>query len=190
MENKNLPSLVELHAAPDEAFKNDQFNLLLNQPPHASWLKKHPIAGTQYLPIDKVEFLLRRIFQQFRIEVIGYSQLFQSVACHIRLHYLNPVTGAWSYHDGVGAAPVQTDKGANASDLGAIKNNAVQLALPIAKSQAIKDAADHLGSLFGGNLNRKDTVEFQGAFTNAQKPEPQQTTSTNQASNGFNPSDL
>lgn len=185
---EKLPTLAELHVSPQDAYRNDAFNTLLNQPPHASWLKKHPIAGTQYLPIDKVEFLLRRIFQQFRIEVIGYSQIIQSVCCHVRLHYLNPVTGQWSYHDGVGASAIQTNSGALPTDLTAIKSNGVQLALPIAKSQAIKDAADHLGSLFGGNLNRKDTVEFQGAFTR----EPQQTTSANQpaADAGFNANDL
>jgi hypothetical protein len=36
------------------------------------------------------------------------------------------------------------------------------MALPIAKSIAIKDACDHFGDLFGANLNRKDIVQFTG----------------------------
>jgi len=34
------------------------------------------------------------------------------------------------------------------------------MAFPIAKTVAIKDACDMFGSLFGANLNRRDTVEF------------------------------
>jgi len=41
-----------------------------------------------------------------------------------------------------------------------INRGAVPIALGIAKSIAIKDACDHFGTLFGANLNRKDTMEF------------------------------
>ncbi len=175
----NLPTLADLHLSPEQALRNDELNLLLSQPPHKSWVKKHPISKNEYLPIDKVEFLLMRIFQQYRIEVISYSALFQSISVHVSLHYLNPVTGAWSFHDGVGASPVQTDAGKSAADLSAIKSAAVQMALPIAKSMAIKDAAEQLGSLFGKDLNRKDTVQFQGFFTSQEPTAPQSTPSTN-----------
>ena len=141
-----------------------------------SWIKKHPTVkvkdaqgnsvAASYLPIDKVEFLMCRIFQEWRVEIISYAAIFQSVSVHVRLHYKNPLTGEWSYHDGVGAAPIQTDAGKSAADLAAIKSAAVQIALPSAKSYAIKDAADHLGSLFGRDLTRKDTIQFAGAFYN------------------------
>ena len=36
------------------------------------------------------------------------------------------------------------------------------MALPLAKSIAIKDACDHFGDLFGANLNRKDVANFKG----------------------------
>jgi len=162
----NLPTLAELHYAPAEAFKNDALNQLLNQKPPASWVKQHPFAkGVSYLPIDKVEFLLTRIFQQWRVEVLSTAQLFNSVAVTVRLHYLNPVTGTWQYHDGVGAVGVQTNAGASASDLSAIKQDAIMKALPAAKSYAVKDAAENLGAIFGANLNRKDVVTFSGAYT-------------------------
>jgi hypothetical protein len=83
----------------------------------------------------------------------------------VRLHYLNPTTGQWQYHDGVGAVGVQTNAGASASDLSAIKQDAIMKALPAAKSYAVKDAAENLGSIFGANLNRKDIVPFSGAYT-------------------------
>jgi hypothetical protein len=164
-QNNKLPSLTELHHDTDLAFKNDQLNLLLNQSVPASWVKKHPFAANvKYLPIDKVETLLTRIFQEWKAEVISYSQLFQSVSVHVRVHYKNPISGEWSFHDGLGAVGVQTDKGSSAADLSAIKSDAVMKALPAAKSYAIKDAAEHLGKLFGRDLNRKDEVAFTPSY--------------------------
>lgn len=177
MEN-NLPKLADLHKNPQEAFKNDQFKTLLNQPPSAHWLKKHPLAKrkihgqtqpAEYLPIDKIEFLMDVIFQEWKVEVLSVQVMFNSIAVAIRLHYKNPVTGEWSFHDGVGAKSVQVNQGENASNLGAIKDAAVMMALPSAKSYAIKDAAEHLGSLFGRDVNREDTVMFTGRYN--QEPE-------------------
>lgn len=161
-----LPSLQELHLSPQDAFKADQFNLLLNQEPPKGWISQNKYAGnSNYLPIEKVEFLLTRIFQKWRVEVINYSQLFNAVSCHVRLHYLNPTTGEWSFHDGLGAVGIQTESGKPASDLSSIKQDSVMKALPAAKSYAMKDAADHLGKLFGRDLNRKDVIPFTGAYT-------------------------
>lgn len=167
---KQLPTLKDLHHDESVAFKNDQLNLLLNQPTPEKWIKDHPFAkNVKYIPIDKVEFLLTRIFQEWKVEIIKYSALFNSVSCHIRLHYKNPISGEWSFHDGVGAVGIQTDKGALASDLSAIKQDAVMKALPAAESYAIKDAAEKLGILFGKNLNRKDTIGFAGAYSKDEK---------------------
>jgi len=165
MEKKQLPKLADLHHDVQTAFKNDELNLLLNQPPSEKWVKKHPITGMPYIPIDKIEFLLTYIFQEWYVEVKEVQALFQSIAVTVRLYYRNPLNGEWRVTDGVGASPIQTDKGESASNLGAIKSAAVQMALPSAKSFAIKDAAEHLGILFGRDLNRKDTIQFAGAYS-------------------------
>jgi hypothetical protein len=169
MENK-LPTLAELHHDIDTAFKNDSLNLLLNQEPPKTFIKPHPFAKNNgqpimYIPVGKVEFLLTRIFQNWRLEVISYAQLFNSVAVHARLHYTSPLDGKWYSQDGLGAVGVQTDKGAQASDLNAIKQDAIMKALPAAESYALKDAAEKLGKLFGADLNRADSFDFKGAYT-------------------------
>lgn len=172
-QGKNLPSLKELTLVPEQAFKQDQLNVLLNHEPPREWVKAHPMfAGVLYIPIDKVEFLLTRIFQEWRVEVIKYEQLFQSVSVHVRVHYKNPITGEWNFHDGLGAVAVQTEKGASAADLSKIKSDAVMKSLPAAKSFAIKDAAEHLGKLFGKDLNRRDSIEFNTNTAEYMKPEP------------------
>lgn len=156
-----LPTLAELTQDIEQAFKSDQFNLLLNQPPPTQWIKEHPfIKGYKYLPIDKVELLLRKIFKRYRIEITGQGSAFNGVWVTVRVHYLNPVSGEWDYNDGIGAAQLQTKKDTSPSDLININNGALSMAFPIAKTVAVKDACDHFGSLFGSNLNRKDIVEF------------------------------
>jgi len=160
-EKTKLPKLPDLVGDDVEVLRNDQLNLLLNQDVPATWIKKHPFAkDVNYITIQRVELLLTAIFQEWKVEVINYQQLFNSVSCHIRLHYKSPLDGIWKFHDGLGAVGVQTDKGETAANLAAIKSDAVMKALPAAKSYAIKDAANHLGKLFGRDLNRKDFIEF------------------------------
>lgn len=174
---KKLPELIDLVGDEVEVFKSDQLNLLLNQEPPQNWVKKHPFIKIEteingniikdnlpYITIQRVELLLTAIFQEWKVEVINFQQLFNSVSCHIRLHYKSPIDGTWKFHDGVGAVPVQTDKGESASNLSAIKSDAVMKALPAAKSYAIKDAAEHLGRLFGRDLSRKDYVDFKPKY--------------------------
>lgn len=156
-----LPTLQELYADPTEALKADQLAVILNQAPPASWVKEHPfIRGYKYLPIDKIEYLLKRIFKRYRIEVLREGTSFNGVYVVVRLHYMNPLTGEWDYHDGVGAAQLQTAKGTSPADLANINNGALSMAFPIAKTIALKDAADHFGTTFGADLNRKDTLNY------------------------------
>lgn len=187
-----LPTLQELHHDAAKAFKHDQLNLLLNQPVPAKWIKKNRFVkvevpdgqgGTmkvesEYLPIDKVKFLLTRIFQTWKSEIISYSPLFNAVAVHLRLSVRNPIDGEWIVHDGVGAVDVQTKSGASAADLSQINAAAVQRALPAAASYALKNAAEKLGGLFGANLQKYDIQQFSGAYT------PKETQWTKPEANG------
>jgi len=145
--------------------KRDTFLTFINQDPPQSWLKDHPLASNvKYLPIDKVELLLKRIFQEYKVEILREGQLLNSLFVTVRLHYKDPISG-WTYQDGTGAVPIQTDKGESASDLIHIKSDAISKGLPAAVSFAIKDAADRIGDIFGGNINRKDTLEFSPMYT-------------------------
>ncbi|MFC0183326.1 hypothetical protein SAMN04515674_105289 [Pseudarcicella hirudinis] len=156
-----LPTLQELYTEPEEAFKNDAFLVLMNAKPPDKWVKEHPfIKGHKYIPIDKIEFLLNKIFKIYKIEILREGSSFNGVFVVVRVTVRHPVTGEWHFHDGIGACELQTKKGASAADLASINNGALSMAFPIAKSLAVKDACDHFGSLFGANLNRKDVLEF------------------------------
>lgn len=159
----SLPTLQELLSDNIEvAGRSEALNALLNAEPPPKWVKEHPfITGWKYLPIDKIELLLRKVFKSYRIEVLREGTAFNGVYVVVRVHYLNPATGEMDYHDGIGASQLQTKKGTSPADLVNVNNGAISMAFPIAKTLAVKDACDHFGKLFGSDLNRKDVVPFQ-----------------------------
>lgn len=167
MTTKKLITLPELVSDPEAAFKNDQLKSLLNQPPPMQWVKEHPFAkGCKYIPIDKVELMLDTIFQRWKVEVKEVAQLFNGIRVTVRLHYWNPLLNEWEFHDGVGAKELQTEKGTGPvkQDFSNVRQGAIDIALPIAKTEAIKDAADHIGKLFGRDINRSSAIEFKPKY--------------------------
>lgn len=161
----NLPKIRDIYEV-ENVQKNDALMVLLNQPPLPVWVKKHPfISNYKYLPIERIEYLLKTIFKRYRIEITGQGQAFNGVWVTVRVHYLHPITGEWDYHDGIGAAQLQTKKGTSPAALENINNGAISMAFPIAKTVAIKDACDHFGKLFGSDLNRKDVIDYQPDLT-------------------------
>lgn len=157
----NLPKIQDLYSDKLTTQKNDAFVALMNQPPRQEWVKVHPfIKGYKYLPIERIEFLLKTIFKRYRIEITGQGTAFNGVWVTVRVHYLHPITNEWDFHDGIGATQLQTKAGTSASDLININNGAISMAYPMAKTIAIKDACDHFGNLFGADLNRKDVIAY------------------------------
>lgn len=170
----DLPTLAELYEDDHEkAFKSEALNHILNQEPKANWICEHPIIKLRYkvegkdvsvpyryLPIDKVEFLLRKIFKIYNIEITGQGTSFNGVWVTVRIHYYHPVLKRMEFHDGIGAQQLQTKAGASPADMININNGAVSMAFPIAKTIAVKDACHHFGKLFGCDLNRRDTSNF------------------------------
>lgn len=167
---RKVPTIQELYTDKVISSKQNDLNILLNQEPKKDWLKDHPTAkGVKYIPIGRIEWLLTNIFIKKRVEVIDYKLIGNSVSVHVRLHYRDPITNEWDWEDGLGACPLQTDKGAGAIDFDKLKNDAVMKALPAAESYAVKDAAEKIGKLFGKDLNRADEVMYDslsGKFDN------------------------
>lgn len=160
---QTLPTIAELYE--DNlavAFKNDRFNALLNLEPKKEWIKQNKYAGnSNYIPIGVVETLMQKIFKKYKVEVLREGAMFNAVYVTVRIHYWDGISNEWNYHDGVGAVQLQTKQGTSPADMQNINNNAVMMALPMAKSYAIKDACEHIGRLFGRDINRKDFLAFE-----------------------------
>jgi len=159
---RQLPALTDLYDG-DLELKSDQnkLNVLLNQPPKSSWIKDHPFAkGVKYIPIERIEYLLTRLFIKWRVEVKSISTIANSCVVIITLHYQNVENNEWSSQDGIGAAPIQTEKNAGAMEWNKVRTDSVMKAAPAAESYAIKDAAEKIGKIFGKDLNRKDEIIY------------------------------
>lgn len=167
----NLAKIVTMNdiESLDDKVVLDKFNELLNQEPPKEIIKEHPIAkGVRYIPIEKIEVLLTKMFQDWYVEVKDSGLMLNSAKVTVTLHYMHPILKAWRHQDGVGAVAIQTKKDAAAADMTALMSDGVMKALPAAKSYAIKDAAEHLGKIFGRDLNRKDTIAFTGEYRKSQ----------------------
>jgi hypothetical protein len=155
-----LPTLTDLISESEESIKENGLMVLLNQPPPKTWIAKHPTLNTEYLPINRVEYLLNRIFTKWWVEIRNVVVIANSLVVTVRVYVINPVTGKEEWQDGVGAAPIQTEKGAGAMDWNKAKSAGVQMAAPSAESYAIKDACEKWGKLFGKDLNRKEEISY------------------------------
>jgi hypothetical protein len=156
-----LPAIKELYEGIDLKKPQNSLNVLLNQPPNPSWVKMHPFTkGVRYIPIERLEFLLTCIFIKWRVEVRTIQTAANSLIVTVRVHYQNVEDNEWSWQDGIGAAPIQTEKNAGAMEWDKVRSDAVMKAAPAAESYAFKDAVEKIGKLFGKDLNRKDEIIY------------------------------
>lgn len=157
----NLPTLKDLNVPVSYDKNQDKLNYILNLTPPKEWIKRNKFAGnSKYIPIERVEFLMRKIFKRYKQEVTGVKQIFNGVSVSLRVHYPDPLSGEWLFTDGVGAAQIQTKKGSSPADLSNINNNALQMCVPIAKTMAFKNACQSLGRIFGSDLNRDASPNY------------------------------
>ena len=188
-----VPDILELYSEDGLTAREtaNKLNVLLNQSPKPEWIKKHPFvkdsAGNAlpYLPIERVEWLLTRIFISWRVEIKAIQLVANSVVALVRLHYWNVDTNEWSWQDGVGAAPLQTDKDAGAIEFNKIKSGAVMMAAPSAESYAVKDAADKIGRIFGKDVSRKEQISYESNLAKFDSPERDLKTATKKIIDGL-----
>ena len=66
--------------------RNSQLLFLVNQNPKDTWIKQHPMSKGDYLPIERVEWLLTQIFIDWKVEVKAVQVVANSVVVTIRLY--------------------------------------------------------------------------------------------------------
>lgn len=141
--------------------KMQNFTKILNAAPKKEKIKQH--QGYEYLPISTVEKELDKMFFGLvQYECVSYSQIFNEIACHARIKVFHPVINQWMVYDGLGSAVIQQDSGTKVYDFNQFKKaNALQLTLPKAYAEAIKNAAKKIGKRFGADINRKHEDEYE-----------------------------
>jgi len=161
---QKIPTLQEL--VKSENVEENNLMVLLNQNPPKEWIKIHPFIFNKddkgksipylYIPRERVEYVLSRIYVKWWLEIKSVSLIGNSVVSIVRLYVKNPINQEVEFQDGVGASPIQTDKNAGAIDFNQMKTGAIQIAAPSSETYAFKDAAEKLGKLFGKDLNVRD----------------------------------
>jgi hypothetical protein len=157
----SIPTLQELYDDKIDIVKQSKLNIILNAEPKAEWVKEHPfVKNLKYMPIERIEYLLTMIFSKWYVEVKEVKLLANSIVTIVRLYVQNPITGEMEYQDGVGASPIQVQKGSGATEFEKMNSSAVQIGAPASESYATKDAAEKFGRIFGKDLNRKDNIAY------------------------------
>lgn len=155
--------MEDLQKYGEDRYKSiEDFQKLMNKQPVKSEIKKNEFAGnSQYIPIGVIEKHLDEIFAGMwsttepKIELVA-----NSVVCTITLKVLNPTAQMWIERGGVGAVPIQLNKGEKELNFTTIKSDAIRKNAPAAKSMALRNAAQSLGVVFGRDLNREDVGEY------------------------------
>lgn len=156
-----VPTIDELVSESDISVKQNNLMVLLNQEPPKQWLVPHPmVKGHLYLPIERVEYILSRVFKKWWVDILSVQTIANSAVVTVRLNVIDPITKEVWHNDGVGAMAIQTDKGAGAMEWDKAKADGVMKAVPSAETYAIKDAADKFGKIFGKDVGRKVQIDY------------------------------
>ena len=159
--NQKLPALSDIYKDKDVFVKNQELNILLNSKPKGGWIKSHPfVKNLKYIPIERLEYLMTSIFSRWNVEIRDSKLIGNSIVITVRVHYKDPTSGDPLFQDGIGATPLQVNKGAGATDFAQLKSSSVQIGAPSAESYAFKDAVEKIGKIFGKDLNRKDLIAY------------------------------
>jgi hypothetical protein len=160
METDLIP--VKPDGTPKYSTLND-YKALVNTNPRPSWVRQNKYSqNAKYLPIRIVEELLSEIFPAWQARQIGEPKILgNSVVISVELQVYHPIFGQWLTYPGVGAVPIELERGATPTDFTKINPKALHKNVPAALSFAISNAAKKIGPLFGSRLNNdpKETIK-------------------------------
>jgi hypothetical protein len=162
-----VPDTVPVLNSNKASFKAiEDFTQLINNPPPREGVQKTPDGKAETLVISYVEAKLDEIYlRQWGTEDVHVQQIGNEVLVWLTLWVIDPQTKMKITRSGFSAVVITVDKApegvqgkeknAWALDMSNKKPNAMYLSFPKAKSMAIKNAAQTLGTIYGRNLNRK-----------------------------------
>ena len=140
----------------------EEFQKFLNKAPDKREIKMNPYAGNSlYIPIAVIEQRLDEMYAGlWSIDSLTVEVIANSVVCTLTLKVVHPVAKMMIRRSGIGAIPIQLNKGEKEMSFSTIKSDAIRKNAPAAKAQALRNAAQSLGAIFGRNLNRDDVADY------------------------------
>ena len=132
------------------------------KPPHQRVKKNKFANNADYLPIGFYEREMDKVFcGQWKSRFVGGTKFAgaHSIVVDMEVDFKHPVTGEWLTRCGTGASQMQMD-----AKTGNVRDKAVEIAAPRAKTMAFKNACKSIGDLFGRHLNREDEGEMENYY--------------------------
>lgn len=150
----------------------EEFTKIVNSAPPPEGIAATPDGRAKYMAVSFIESKLDEIYlRQWGATNVNIQIVANEILVWLTLWVIDPITGVKIERPGFAAVQITVDKApanlegsaknAWALDLNNKKPNACYLSFPKAKSEAIKNAAQSLGKIFGRDINRKleDTPE-------------------------------
>lgn len=156
---------IQKHSLTELTYKK-----ILSLNPPKSIVRHHDFGKFDYLPVTAVERMLDGLFEWWAVDIQREGIAVNGFYVVVRLKAKIPNSDRILESDGIGFAEFQTQKGAAPTDFTKLMQSAGVLAVPRAKTEAIKNAAKSFGNLFGRNLARKDDqAEEEEQFVNTSR---------------------
>jgi len=118
--------------------------------------------GYKYVDIDEIENRLNELFfgvWSWKIDgdpVIVANE----IIVHGTLSVFHPVAMTWIHRSGIGATQIRFEKDSPIGDITKKIKTALQMDAPKASAEALKNAAQSLGRVFGRGVRRKETENY------------------------------
>lgn len=140
----------------------EAFTVFLNKLPKKSAIKVNKYADNSlYLPIGEIEQKLDELYAGlWSTSNMNFQVVANSVVCSLQLRVFHPVAKIWLTRAGIGAVPIQLNKGEHELNFSTIKSDAIRKNAGASKAMAVRNAAQTLGAIFGRNLNREDVSDY------------------------------
>lgn len=143
----------------------EEFKKVLSGSPNEKWMKDRAIGGgksARYEPIEIKEALADRVFRTWEVSDEKYMNVLNEIVCTVKIVAMPDYPDAEHMSfTGSASKPVQCDSGVKAHEFPKGKKaNALEYCLPAVRSEAIGNALETLGNLFGRNVARRVSNDF------------------------------
>jgi hypothetical protein len=159
---KGIDSIEKTDSIETARIKLQQFTKLLNREPDQSELRVNKFANnSKYLPVSFIEMALDEyFFGLWNIENFKYQVIANEIVGDLELVVYHPTSLTWIRRSGAGSVQIKTKRESDPMDINNKIQNTLVMDFPKLKAECLKNAAKSFGKLFGRDLNRKDTDDY------------------------------
>lgn len=143
----------------------EAYKIALAKAPLSEWILTRSLGGgksSTYMPIEISEALADMFFRTWEVRDEKYMNVLNEIVSTVKINALPDYPGAdYITFSGSASKPVQCDAKSEVYLFPkGKKTNALEYCLPAVRSDAIGNALETLGNVFGRNLSRKADNNF------------------------------